>query len=247
MIVMVFVLCTVSVLLFTPFFNVQAIEVKGTTHYDQEKIIQTSGLVLGQNGFHYLGFSPEALLGLRFTHVEEKLKTLPYIKTAKAQFVMPDSVRINLTERAPAAYMVYLDNFLLVDEEGYVLEAASKKPAYELKEIRGIDFSMYALGQKLDAGEVEEIKLAVAVFNAIDLADNDSELLLWDVVDWIDMVDRYNAILSLDERIVVRFNPNNNLQYTINFAKEVYFKKINANERGRLEFMQNQKPSFIPE
>ena len=54
-------------------------------------------------------------------------------------------------------------------------------------------------------------------------------------------------MISLDNRIIVRFNPKDKLQYVVDFTKEVFFKKISAQEKGRLEFSGDQNPSFIPD
>jgi hypothetical protein len=61
------------------------------------------------------------------------------------------------------------------------------------------------------------------------------------------MISEDNALISLDNRIIVRFNPKDKLQYTMDFTKEIFFKKISTKETGRLEFSGDQNPSFIPD
>lgn len=82
---------------------------------------------------------------------------------------------------------------------------------------------------------------------AVNESDKNSQLKLSEVLDWVDMVDKNNAILSLDNRVMVRFNPMDKLQYTIDFTKEIFFKKLNSKETGRIVFAEGQNPSFIPE
>ena len=85
------------------------------------------------------------------------------------------------------------------------------------------------------------------IINTIRNSDEYTNIKLADVLDWVDMVSDNSAIMSLDNRIIVRFNPKDKLQYTIDFTKEIFFKKISTKETGRIEFSGDQNPSFIPD
>jgi cell division protein FtsQ len=235
-------------LLFAPIFNIKEIEVYGSTRYPAEVIRGTSGIIIGENGFRQLKLKPESILDLRLLDSEERIRnSLSYVKTCVVRLHLPDRVSIAITEREPAAYLVYFDNYLIVDEQGYVLEVQSEKPYGPLKEIRGIDFQKYAIGGQLEASDVSLIRTGVTIINTIIASDEHSNLKLFEVLDWVDMVDKNTAMMSLDKRVIVRFDPQDKLQYTIDFTKEIFFKKISSKETGRLEFSGNQYPSFIPD
>lgn len=245
--VMVGVALILLFLFFAPFFNINTILVTGSTRYTSEKIIEVSGLILGENGFRKLKLEPDAILELRLIDSEMKIEQLPYVKDSTVSLVFPDKVSIEVTEREPAAVIRYLDSYLTVDREGYVLESANQRPKGDLKEIRGIEFGKYTMGGQLEASDISLIQTAVEIIEAVKISDSSTEFKLFEVLDWIDMVDRNSTLLSLDSRIVVRFNPLDKLQYTIDFTKEIFFKKINTKESGRLEFSGDQNPSFIPD
>ncbi|HBR01696.1 MAG TPA: hypothetical protein DD738_03715 [Ruminiclostridium sp.] len=234
-------------LMFAPMFNVSLVEVHGNTRYADEKIKEASGIVLGENGFRQLKFTPESILELRLTEAEDRIERLPYVKSCKARIVFPAAISVEIEERQPVAYIRYLDNYLTVDNEGYVLEASHTRPEGKLKEIRGIEFSKYTLGGQLEASDIELVTAGVEILEAIQESDSSMTLKLFEVLDWIDMVDANNVLLSLDNRVTVQFNPKDKLQYTIDFTREIFFKKINSKETGRLEFAGEQGPSFIPE
>jgi len=239
---------TVSlVVLYAPIFNISVIKVKGNTKYSEEEIIQASGLSVGENGYKKLRLNAESILELRLTYSEKNIETLPYIKSSRVSLVFPDGIMIEVQEREPAAYIKYLDNFLIVDREAYVLEVRDTRPDADLKEIRGIEFLKYSVGSRLDAADADLVGLAVEILEAVNESDRNSQLKLSEVLDWVDMVDKNNALLSLDNRIIVRFNPMDKLQYTIDFTKEIFFKKLNSKETGRIVFTEGQNPSFIPE
>ncbi len=235
------------ILLFAPFLNIHSIEVYGENHYNEDEIRNLSGILPGENGFRQIPLSPEAILSLRLTEAEQKLKALPYVKSAVVRLVFPDTVAVTITERTPAAYIVYLGSYLTVDEEGYVLEVTATAPSEELKELRGIHFTKYAVGGRLEADNISLVRLGVDVLNAVKNSDSSSKFVMWDVLDWVDMVGSESAMLSLDRRVVVRFDPADKLQYTIDFTKQIFFTKLSSHEAGRLEFLNNEDPSFIPE
>ncbi|NLX64007.1 MAG: FtsQ-type POTRA domain-containing protein [Clostridiaceae bacterium] len=234
------------ILLFAPFFNIKSIEVEGNSRYTAQEIIETSGIMIGENGFRKLRLDPEAILELRLLDNEERIMQLPYVKTCTVKIVFPDKIKIHITEREPAAYIVHFDNYLTVDSQGYVLEAGTSPPE-GLKEIRGIDFKKYTIGRQLEESKIELIQTGVDIINTVYNSDKNTDVKLSDVLDWVDMVSETSAIMSLDNRIIVRFNPKDKLQYTIDFTKEIFFKKISTKETGRLEFLGNQNPSFIPD
>ncbi len=234
-------------LLFTPLFNITEITVSGASRYSSEDIKRLSGILPGDNAYIKVKFQPEAILGLRLIDSENAIKTLPYIKDADVRIEFPSTLVIKVSERQPAAYLNYLGNYLVVDSDGYVLEVAQTPPRETLMEIRGIDFTKYAIGKQLETEDLAHVKTAVAIIGAIQKSDELSDFKLWQVVDWIDIVDNDTALISLDKRVFMRFDPTDKLQYNIDFAKEIFFTKINTKERGRLEFVPNQNPSFIPE
>lgn len=235
------------ILLFAPIFNVESIEVKGSSRYTAEKVIETSEIVIGENGFRKLRLKAEAILELRLLDSEEKICQLPYVKSCTVKIAFPDRIEIQITEREPAAYIVYFDNYLTVDDQGFVLEAGNTEPPPDLKEIRGIEFKKYTIGGQLEESEISLIQTGVEIINTIKISDETTTFKLADVLDWVDMISEHNSMISLDNRIIVRFNPKDKLQYTIDFTKEVFFKKISTKETGRLEFSGDQNPSFIPD
>lgn len=234
-------------LLFAPIFDIKEIEVYGSSKYTDEAIKETASIIIGENGFRQLRLKPEAILELRLLDSEERIKELSYVKTCTVRLQLPDRVSITITEREPAAYLVYFDNYLIVDEQGFVLEVKNEKPEGSLKEIRGIDFAKYSIGGQLEASDISLIRTGVAILNTVKTSDEHTSIKLFDVLDWVDMVDRNTAMMSLDKRVIVRFDPQEKLQYTIDFTKEIFFKKISSKETGRLEFSGDQNPSFIPD
>lgn len=247
LIALILIAIILLILLFSPIFNIRNIDVGGSLKYSHEEIVNSSELKLGENAFRRLRIAPEAIFELRLLDAEKKIKQLPYVKECTVKIVFPNSIRIQITDRDPAAYLVYFDNYLTVDEQGFVLEVGNNKSGDNLKEIRGIDFNKYSLGGQLEASDISLIRIGVEIISTINRSDGDSETKLADVLDWVDIINDSSAMISLDNRIIVRFNPKDKLQYTMDFTKEIFFKKISTNESGRIEFSGDQYPNFTPD
>lgn len=235
------------ILLFAPFFNISSIEVVGANRYSPEKIKEVSGVLIGENAYRKLKFKAEAILGLRLLDSEDMIKQLPYVKTSRVSIVFPNKILVRITERQPAAYLNHLDNYLAVDNEGYVLETSNDKPMDGLKEIRGIEVAKYTIGGQLETKAISLIGKGIEIIENIRQSDTNTDFKLFEVLDWVDMVDSNKALISLDNRIIVRFNPEDKLRYTIDFTKEIFFKEINSKEKGRIEFSEGQNPTIIHE
>ena len=234
-------------LFFAPIFNIKHIEVIGSEKYSDQEIMAMSGINVGDNSFKELTLEPKSLFELRILESEERIKQLSYVNTCIVSIVFPNRVLIRVTDREPAAYLLYFDNYLTVDDQGFVLEVSHSKPDEGLEEIRGIDFSRYTLGEQLEVSNVSLIRIGVEIINTMKRSDESTEIKLAQVLDWVDIINENNAMFSLDKRIIVRFNPKDKLQYVVDFTKEIFFKKISAQESGRLEFTGDQNPSFIPD
>ena len=234
-------------ILYTPLFNISQIQVSGSSYYSVDEIRLASGILPGENGFKKIRLSPEAILGLRLTDAEEAIKALPFVKDAQVKLIFPNSVNITITERQPAVYLVYLGNYLIADADGFVLEVSQNPPQENLKEVRGVEFTKYTTGKQLETDDLDYIRIASNITEAVKKSDSESEFLMLPMVNWIDVVDANTTLMSLDNRVIMRFDPADKLQYTIDFGKQIFFTKINTNERGRLEFVPGQNPSFIPD
>lgn len=235
-------------LLFTPLFNITEITVSGASRYNSEDIKRLSGILPGDNAYMKIKFQPEAILGLRLIDSENAIKSLPYIRDADVWIEFPNKLVIEVSERQPAAYLNYLGNYLVVDSDGYVLEVANTPPRESFMEIRGIDFTKYAIGKQLETEDLAHVKTAVTIIEAIKRSDEFTEFKLWQVVDWIDIVDDDTALVSLDKRLFARFDPTSDkLQYYIDYTKVVFFTQTTTQGRGMLVFYNNQNPSFMPE
>lgn len=113
------------------FFNVRRIDVRGIERVNPEDVKRIVSANTEKTGVW------RADLG----EIREKLEKLPFVKTAAVSMVLPVGIRVNITERIPAAVVKLSSGESLVDVEGNMLVAVTKpEPAFPFA-MRGWDES----------------------------------------------------------------------------------------------------------
>ena len=113
------------------FFNVRRVDVRGNDRVNVDDVKRIVTANTEKTGVW------RADLG----EIREKLEKLPFVKTAAVSMVLPVGIRVNITERIPAAIVRLSGGDSLVDAEGNVVVVVSKpEPAFPFA-MRGWDES----------------------------------------------------------------------------------------------------------
>jgi cell division protein FtsQ len=232
-------------LVYTPLFSINNITVIGNSYYPEKDIIAASGLKNGERVFKLLRPHFAGHLTLRLDSIEYAVKKLSYIENVEVSLQGIHNIQISVTERKAKACLSYLGSWLLIDEEGQVLEVRKERPDRNFKEIKGIKFSHYAISKILETDDAELLQIALGIVKAIERSDMSSKMKLLPETLWVDIINPEKAIISLNRDIIIRLDPSNGMQYRIDFAKEVYFNHLRPEDHGILEFSTSGDPSFI--
>lgn len=102
----------------SPLLDVDGVDVRGARHTGSADVVRAAGL----------GGSP-AMVDVDPAQVAERVEALPWVATARAVRRWPGTVRIEVSERAPAAVVpAEGGRWGLVDAAGRVLAVAAEKP-----------------------------------------------------------------------------------------------------------------------
>jgi len=246
LVLMIFAGCMAAVLLFSPLLLMSEIHVSETVNYSAEEIIEASGIHTGENAINYLGGSLMHLVSSRMGTAERNIEKLPWIRTAEVKFVFPGKVNITVTERNAIAWIRYFGNYLLVDEEGYVLDVATELDD-RYPEIRGVQLDKFVLGEKIKTKEPEKINVVVQFLQGLNAVDMNTPQKLVEVLDWVDIPENKELYLSLDNRITAKIKMDSELVYRLSYLKELYYNYIKPEERGMIDFFDNKYARFIAE
>ena len=126
-------------------YTIQNVYVNGNKHYTDEEIIDmvmTDRLC--KNSMY-----------LSIKYRTKSIRNIPFIEKMDVDIVSPDSVRINVYEKAIAGYITYLGHYMYFDREGIVVES-SFEPSDEVPQVMGLSFNSVIIHEKLPV-ENEEV------------------------------------------------------------------------------------------
>lgn len=231
----------------SPYFNITGIAAEPTEHYDENALVAASGIKKGTNGFINLFTRPGKFYFLRMGNAEDSIiEKLPYVKSAKVRYHLPSKVSINAVEREAAIVLLVSDKTLLIDKDDYLLEINPKSYDKSLPVIKGISCDKLVPGKQL-VFDKELLLSALDIFDTIKKTDEEYEDKLLPSVDYIDIGDKFNILISLDSRIIVNIGEAEDLNYKINTTHTIYNENINENDKGKLDFSVNGNPVFTPQ
>lgn len=98
------------------FFDVKKIEVKGTSRIPREDVEK---IVRGESELNGVWNSD-------LRKIREEIEKMTFVKTATVSRILPDGIRINITERKPSAKARIEGGDFWVDDEGVVLVLVGK-------------------------------------------------------------------------------------------------------------------------
>ena len=119
------------------FFDVTEFEVTGNSYYAQDEILIMGGCKTGDNIFWGTGLK----------EIKSRLEKDAYMEEVKVKRILPDKVRIELTERKQTAAVMYDNNFAIIDGDSVVLRKSSVEPKIPL--IQGLTISKLEVGQTI--------------------------------------------------------------------------------------------------
>lgn len=126
-------------------YTIKNVYVEGNIHYTQEEIqeIVMDG-PLGNNSLY---------LSLKYKN--KGVENIPFVDVMDVSILSPDTIKINVYEKALAGYVDYMDSYMYFDKDGYVVESSQIKTD-GVPQITGLQFESCTLGRKLPV-EKEDI------------------------------------------------------------------------------------------
>lgn len=107
-------------------FELEDIHISGNHILANEKVLKILGL---ESGSKLLEISPAEVI--------TKLKKSPYVRAVNAVYSLPSTLRINIQERKPIAFL-YGRGLNMIDEESFILPVPETNISWNLPVITGI-------------------------------------------------------------------------------------------------------------
>lgn len=107
-------------------FEVRHVRVTGTNRMDEREVYARA-----------LGQQSRSMPDVEIEKLRDELLDLPWVKDARVSMQMPDTLVIDIVERAPHAVLVRPDRLMLIDATGRELEPIASKAADGMLKISG--------------------------------------------------------------------------------------------------------------
>jgi cell division protein FtsQ len=141
-VLLVFLICLI--LLNSELFAIKSVEIKGNQEIPSEDIILNAGLNSARNFFQIDNDELKSLILQDFR-----------IASVKINRQLPDKIIINIQERIPVCLLSYLNNLLIIGDDGLVMGIQEEAEAIELPVVTGGRLKTVQYGEKVMNSEFQ--------------------------------------------------------------------------------------------
>lgn len=138
-------------------FRVRAVVVNGCETRPAEEVTALSGIRYD-----------ERIFAVDLGAVADNVSQSPFYRVEGVARLYPDRVRITVHERVPKAAALNLGAYLIMDEEGYVLEIRSDKGYAQCPMVEGLKITTYNVGQQVALSDALQLRAMGSVLTALD-------------------------------------------------------------------------------
>lgn len=119
-------------------YTIHTVYVEGNVHYTEDEIknIVMEG-PLGDNSLY-----------LSMKYENRGIEGIPFVDVMDVSILTPDTIRITVYEKAIVGYLQYMDTYMYLDKDGYVVESSSVKTV-GIPQITGLVFDHLVVGEAL--------------------------------------------------------------------------------------------------
>ena len=221
------------VLFLSPMLDIKNIAVSGNSIVSSEEVLAKLNGIYGKN-----------LITLSSGTVRESLTELSYVEDVSlSKYLIPPSVRVNITECKPAAKIELNGLKVIVDPQLKILSDLDNFEDDGLPRLEGISVSKYRVGNRLTLADDDEEKLEILE----TYLDCMSKLKIIDRVDYIDVSDKTNLRFGYDNRIDALCGSRLDLERKIRmFNAAVNGSTLADNAHGIIDLSISGKAVFTP-
>ncbi len=225
------VACAGVALVLAVFFKVGTVQVKGDKVYSEKDVIAKSGIEVGDN-----------LFLVDEEKVNESLTaTLPYINKVTVELDLPDKVVLNVSATREVAALPYGAGFILVDENGKVLDRDSSMIRDGVAIVGGVQLKGAPEGGTIKLNNDDTTNRFIELLRAIKKSG-------FKQLTGITLTKKGDFELKYDERITVKIGSFTNLEQKIRRAEAAIEREdaINAYSIGVMDVSIEPYASFDP-
>ncbi len=195
----------------SPLFNLTEIQVNNNEKINTDTIISLSNLTIGEN-----------IYKTSISKIRENIKQNAYIENVQIKRKLPNKILITVQERKTTYNLEYVNSFVYINNQGYILEISQDKLEVPIIEGYTTSEENIIVGNRLDDEDLERLGTVLKIMKSADAHE------ISNLITKINISDKQNYIIILDgEKKTVYLGDASNLS-----ERMPYLKAILAEERG---------------
>lgn len=225
------VFCIYYVYFRTDFFNVKEVDIIVEDFYDREYLLEKSGINIG-----------EKIFSIDRKKIKESIEQEVYINDVKVLYELPDRIYIKVNERQEKYQIIYDNQYIVIDEEGVVLNIYSEKS--ELKTIESLTDVIYNVGEEIKFSGVENNNKLFSIFELLKSKFGS------DSVKNISILTKNCILLDTEYNTKIKLSLDEDLLYQMTFAIEIITERLSESlsvANGLIDFTKGESPVYIEE
>ncbi len=227
LLILILISTSATLLLKLPYFNVKTIEVTNNRNIPSQEIINLSNLKVEKNIFY-----------LDLKKSKTNILTNSYILNAQLKRKLPNQIKIFVEERTAVFYIKKENKYLIVDNEGIILEEKELINNMRLIKLEGFEKSVYEVGKKLEIKE-EQLRLIKEITNLIkNLNEGVPEPTIVNLMDIMDIKIIYT-------NMIIKIGTSYNLEDKYNKALNVLIQNDLLKKQGYIDVSFKGEPVFF--
>ena len=215
------------------FFRVQVIEVRGSTVYTPEEVIEASGIDVGDNLFFINRSSASSRIFSRLSQVEE---------VASIERELPNKIIITIEESSALAYVNWEGRNWMLTGNCKLLGTGQDQELEGLIQILAVTPVSPEAGELMTVSQNDELKLTylrelLSAMGDLDIAGNVSQL---------NMENPANPTFRYGDRFTVRMGTNSNTEYKLRMLVSAVM-QLDSDITGTIDLSDSTRVHFTPD
>ena len=256
LVIFLLVILIALLIFFSKIFAVDELNIIGTERFGDSEIRAFLDGYIGENGFllilrnNSVSDADKALSG-RLTELEQRLLfEAPYLKDVVIKYSPAGSIEISVKERNAVLFIKVHDDYICVDDEGFVLEIMTEPEFEAFREtdsgggttvVRGLDIDEYMPGKALPND------IRNTVYNTVNLcaAINENPSLCGKI-DYVDVSIADEIYLTALPSLVVEFGSFDGMYDRVLRLAAIFESGYDGESAGTIDFTTGGYDVFRP-
>ncbi len=216
----------ISICLFTPFFNVKTLEVKGKSEITTEQILETAAIPEGINIFR-----------VNTKKVKKALLNIPEIDAVRVRRIGPSKICLEVTETKPVMYFSYMTGYAITNEKGRVMAKVDTIDDPNLLNITGLEIKNAEICKKISVQDTDKFDIIINTIDAL------SRVGILQEIRSCHFDDMQNVHLFLHDGTKIIFGKLTDLDYKLSMLTNVLV-RVNRTEGAYIDLTTPEKTYY---